>query len=183
MEWWKKIKNDKIYIQNLEPTLKNKSGIYIFTRYENGFSFAYVGQAKKLIDRLASHLRGFLHIDNSIRNHGFYSENNPTGWKINWKYVEESKLNEMEQYFIRVCAEKGYQLRNKTTGSQDSKKRKISDENRKGYQEGLKNGYEKARNEMIKLFSKNLQAITTEPLNKFKEKSLIKFHDFLNKKY
>lgn len=89
----------------------------------------------------------------------------------------------MEQYFIRVCAEKGYQLRNKTTGSQDSKKRKISDENRKGYQEGLKNGYEKARNEMIKLFSKNLQAITTEPLNKFKEKSLIKFHDFLNKKY
>lgn len=51
MEWWKKIKNDKIYIQNLEPTLKNKSGIYIFTRYENGFSFAYVGQAKKLIDR------------------------------------------------------------------------------------------------------------------------------------
>ena len=44
------------------------SGIYVFTRQENGFKYAYVGQAKHILTRLAQHLNGYQHIDLSIKN-------------------------------------------------------------------------------------------------------------------
>ena len=49
--------------------LKDESGIYILTRYDdNGFKFAYVGQAKKVLTRLAEHPMGYKqHIDFSLR--------------------------------------------------------------------------------------------------------------------
>ena len=35
-------------------SIKDESGIYLLTRYDdNGFKFAYVGQAKKVLTRLA----------------------------------------------------------------------------------------------------------------------------------
>ena len=48
--------------------LKDESGIYILTRYDdNGFKFAYVGQAKKVLTRLAEHPMGYKqHIDFSL---------------------------------------------------------------------------------------------------------------------
>ena len=46
------------------------SGIYILIREENGFKYAYVGQAKHLLTRLAQHLSGYQHIDLSIKKHG-----------------------------------------------------------------------------------------------------------------
>lgn len=52
-------------------SIKDESGIYILTRYDdNGFKFAYVGQAKKVLTRLAEHLMGYQHIDLSLKKHG-----------------------------------------------------------------------------------------------------------------
>ena len=62
----------------LNPMLDESSGIYILTRQdENGFRYAYVGQAKRILTRLSQHLSGYQHIDLSLKSHGLYSEDNP----------------------------------------------------------------------------------------------------------
>ena len=66
----------------VNPDLNDKSGIYILTREENGFKYAYIGQAKHILTRLAQHLVTFQRIDLSLKAHGLYSEDNPTGWKV-----------------------------------------------------------------------------------------------------
>jgi excinuclease UvrABC nuclease subunit len=69
----RKANEDKI--RKLCPTASDKSGIYVFWRIdENGFKYAYVGQAKNLLKRLAEHLAGYQHIDCSIKKHKFYDE-------------------------------------------------------------------------------------------------------------
>ena len=98
------------------PTAKDQSGIYIMTREENGFKYCYVGQAVKVLSRLADHLNGYQHIDLSIKNHKFYSANNPTGWKIGCLYFPEQLLDEKEQFYTMQYANAGYQMRNKTGG-------------------------------------------------------------------
>lgn len=35
--------------------IPDESGIYILTREENGFKYAYIGQAKRILTRLAQH--------------------------------------------------------------------------------------------------------------------------------
>ena len=69
---WKHIKaieaKNKQQIQELCPMMHDVSGIYILTRYESGFKYAYVGQAKHLLTRLAQHLSGYQHIDLSLKN-------------------------------------------------------------------------------------------------------------------
>lgn len=84
--------------------LKDESGIYILTRYDdNGFKFAYVGQAKKVLTRLAEHPMGYKqHIDFSLRKHGIGA---PFVKEDKWKcekviYCPESELNELEQAWI-----------------------------------------------------------------------------------
>ena len=88
---------NKQQILQVCPNANDQSGIYIMTRYENGFKYCYVGQAKHLLDRLQSHLSGFQHIDLSIKKHKLYSEDNQTGWKIGCLFFPESELNEKEQ--------------------------------------------------------------------------------------
>ena len=66
----------------LNPELNDKSGIYFLTRTdENEISYFYIGQAVNIISRLCSHLIAYQHIDLSIKKRGFYSEDNPYGWK------------------------------------------------------------------------------------------------------
>ena len=43
---------------------------------EEGIKYAYIGQAKHILTRLAQHLTGYQHIDLSIRKHGLYSNRN-----------------------------------------------------------------------------------------------------------
>lgn len=66
-------KNKKKLLE-VEPRLDDKSGIYFLTRTdENGFKYAYIGQAKHILTRLSQHMVGYQHIDLSIKKHGFYS--------------------------------------------------------------------------------------------------------------
>lgn len=168
--------------------IPDTSGIYILTREENGFKYAYVGQAKHILTRLAEHLKvscgiyekNIQHIDHSINKHGLYSEDNKTGWQMAYATYDITELDEQEQYFIKAYANAGYQLRNKTAGGQGEGKFEIAETKpKKTYYDGLKQGYEKARKEVAHWFNLHLDyAIKGKP-NKNKEKALQKFMAFL----
>ncbi len=173
--------------KNKERILKvrdvpDTSGIYILTREENGFKYAYVGQAKHLLSRLAQHLSGYQHIDLSLKKHGLKSEENPTGWDIGFVGMDESLLDEYEQKYIKIYADKGYQLRNKTSGSQGKGKRGLDNQKAsKGYYDGLKQGYKNAQKFVANLFDKHLKYDKkSEKPNKNQEKAAEKFAEFLN---
>ncbi len=160
--------------------IPDASGIYILTREEEGFKYAYIGQAKHILTRLAQHLSGYQHIDLSLKKHGLRSRENKTGWKMMCYSYDISELNEQEQRFIKMYANAGYQLRNKTAGGQGEGKFEIAETKpKKNYYDGLKQGYEKARKEIAKLFEKNLTYSINGKPNKNKEKALNKFKAFL----
>lgn len=163
------------------PNCPNTSGIYFLTREENGFKFGYIGQALHIRERLASHLNGYQHIDLSIKKHGFYSLENPTGYKVNFLEYPASELDEKEQYFIRKYANAGYQLRNKTAGSQGKGKQSIAP-NRpsRNYYDGLEQGKKNSQKFIADLFAKHLDVTTKkQPPNKNAEKALRKFREFI----
>ena len=168
-------------ILKVNPRVPKTSGIYILTRFDEDFKFAYIGQAKNLLERLAGHLTGFKqHIDLSIKKHGLFSNENPMGWDINFIECGLEELDAKEQEYIKKYADLGYQLRNKTSGSQGKGKRSIVETDRKGYRKGVEYGYLKARKEIAKLFEKNLAVVFQGKGNKLKEKALWKFQEFIN---
>lgn len=174
-------KKNKERILKACPDVPENSGIYILTRYENGFRYAYVGQAKHLLTRLAQHLTGYQHIDLSLKKHGLFSDDNPCGWYVYFVECPESELDRKEQEYIRAMADRGYQLRNKTGGGQGKGKHGIA-ENKpaRGYHDGLKQGYKNAQKFVANLFEKHLNySKKSEKPNKLQEKALAKFEDFL----
>jgi len=164
------------------PELDEQSGIYFLTRTdENGIKYAYIGQAKHLLTRLAQHLAGYQHIDMSLKKHGLYSAQKPDGWKVGFLHYPVDELDEWEKHYIMAYASKGYQLRNKTAGGQGEGKQQIAEYRApKGYRDGLKQGYKNASREVAHLFEKHLNvSIKSEKGNKIQEKALAKFQGFL----
>lgn len=160
--------------------IPNTSGVYILTRKENGFKYAYIGQAKHILSRLVEHLRGYQHIDLSIKKHGFFSAENPTGWDINFIRCELLELDSKEQFFIKQYANGGWQLRNKTAGGQGKGKFEIAEiKPKRTYYDGLKQGYINAQKDVAKWFEKNLYYEINGNSNKIKEKTFEKFKKFL----
>ena len=172
---------NKERILKMHPNVPDTSGIYIFFRKENGFKYAYVGQAKHLLTRLAQHLSGYQHIDLSIKKHGLVSETNPCGWDFVFKDCPLEELDAQEQEYIKVMANKGYQLRNKTSGSQGEGKRGLDDQKSpKGYHDGVAQGYKNAQKFVANLFNKHLNySKKSDKPNKNQEKALEKFKDFI----
>lgn len=124
---------------------------------ENGIKFAYVGQAKHVLTRLAQHLDGYQHIDLSLKKHGLHSPDNPYGWKVGFLHYPESKLDEMEQIYIRSYAQNGYQLRNKTAGGQGEGKVQINEYRpAKGYRDGIIQGRKSLAKELGHIIDKHL---------------------------
>lgn len=165
----------------VNPTLTEDSGIYILTRKdENGLNYAYVGQAKHILTRLAQHLTGYQHIDLSLKKHGLYADDNVNGWAVSVELCAIDDLDEMEKHFIKRYAE-GYQLRNKTAGGQGDGKTAIAEQKpAKGYYDGKKQGYEDARKFIAKLFESNLVVSINGKETVNKVKALDKFKAFLN---
>jgi len=155
-----KAKNER-RIKEILPSITNDSGIYVFVRKdENGFKYAYIGQAVRLLERVASHLSGYQHIDISIKKWGLYdTDKNPYGWQLLFtEFCQREKLDELEQQYIKVYADKGFQLRNHTGGSQGVGKQGITDQPRKGYLQGKADGKAKAIKEIAEMFNKYLIA-------------------------
>lgn len=157
--------------------ITDTSGIYYITREENGFKYAYIGQAKHILTRLAQHLNGYEQkIDLSLKKHGLYSEENKTGWKVDFTVYDMADLDKQEQLWILAYANSGYQLYNQTTGSQGKGKKALGEQKeRKGYNQGLHNGYTKALKEVRNYFDKYLDFVIKGKTNKTKER---KFEEF-----
>ena len=163
------------------PYCPNTSGIYFLTREEDGFRFAYIGQAKRLMERLASHLSGYQHIDLSLKKHGFFEKGNLGGYKVGYLEFPESVLDEKEQYYIKKYANAGYQMKNATVGGQGEGKKSLENGRpNRGYYDGLAMGEKRARRFIADLFDKHLIVDTKkQPPTKLQEKALQKFMDFI----
>lgn len=178
-----KRKNEK-RILDVCPDMKRKSGIYFYTRTdENGISYFYIGQSVDCLERSISHLTGYQHIDLSIKKRGFYSKDNPYGWKLNFIHYPENELDKWEQYWILEYTKKGYQCRyNKTAGGQGEGKEKINEfKPSKGYRDGLKQGEKNLARELSSIAEKHL-IIRLKPEkehNKVSQRQYEKFMDLL----
>lgn len=170
----------------INPKLDDESGIYFLAREdEQGFRYAYVGQAVHILTRLAQHLVGYQHIDLSLKKHGLYASDNPYGWKVNFRHYTTNLLDKMEQLWIKQYADKGYQLRNKTSGSQGEGKSQIADYRPvKGYHDGIAQGKKTLARELSHIMEKHL-TVELKPEkrgNKVSEKQLEKFNRLLDEK-
>lgn len=177
---------NKKRLLKLNPKLNDGSGIYFLLREdENGFKFAYVGQAKSVLQRLASHLVGYeQHIDLSLRKHKLYSEDNPYGWRVEFLNFPESQLDEKEKYYIKLYADKGYQLRNVSLGGQGENRASGSIGERKapkGYLQGIQQGRKNLARELSNIAEKHLKIELREDKanNKVSQKQYEKFMDLL----
>lgn len=177
---------NKKRLLKLNPKLNDKSGIYFLLREdENGFKFAYVGQAVHTLSRLASHLVGYeQHIDLSLRKHKLYSEDNPHGWRVEFLNFPESQLDEKEKYYIKLYADNGYQLRNVSIGGQGENRDSGSIGERKapkGYLQGIQQGRKNLARELSSIAEKHLKIEIRDDKkhNKVSQKQYEKFMDLL----
>lgn len=177
---------NKKRLLKLNPKLNDRSGIYFLLREdENGFKFAYVGQAKSVLQRLASHLVGYeQHIDLSLRKHKLYSEDNPYGWRVEFLNFPESQLDEKEKYYIKLYADNGYQLRNVSIGGQGENRDSGSIGERKapkGYLQGIQQGRKNLARQLSSIAEKHLKIELREDKanNKVSQKQYEKFMDLL----
>ena len=185
----KAIENEnKKKLLKLNPELNDESGIYFFLREdENGFRFAYIGQAVKILTRLASHMTGYeQHIDLSLRKHKLYDEQkNPNGWRVEFLNFPISELDEKEKYYIKLYADKGYQLRNVSLGGQGENRASGSIGERKapkGYMQGIQQGKKVLARELSNIAEKHLKIEIREDKknNKVSQKQFEKFKELMN---
>lgn len=174
---------NKRKLLTVNPNLNEESGIYFLTREdENGFKYAYIGQAKHILTRLAQHLVGYnQHIDLSLKSHGLFGRENPYGWNISFANTSEEVLDDMEQRYIKEYAV-GFQLLNKTSGSQGSGKKKIGEyKPAKGYRDGLKQGRINLAKELSSIAEKHLKIEIRDDKknNKISQKQFEKFKELL----
>ena len=178
---------NKKRLLKVNPKLDERSGIYFLLREdENGFKYAYVGQAVHTLSRLASHLVGYeQHIDLSLRKHKLYDkEKNPYGWRVEFLNFPESQLDEKEKYYIKLYADKGYQLRNVSLGGQGENRASGSIGERKapkGYMQGIQQGRKNLARELSSIAEKHRSRKLREDKvnNRVSQKQYEKFMDLL----
>ena len=182
MRDYKQVKEDlernKQRLLELNPQLTDNSGIYILYREDNGIKFAYVGQAKMILTRLAQHFDGFQHIDLSLKKRGLYNEKNG-GYMVSFKLYPIQDLDEAERDWIRYIASKGYQLYNHTSGGQNNGKSGFDNQRpSKGYHDGLAQGRKSLAKELSHIIDTHLE-ISLKKETKISQKALQKFYDLL----
>lgn len=178
-------KKNRERLLKVNPNLNDRSGIYFLTRTdENDISYFYIGQAVNIIQRMCGHLTGYQHIDISIKKRGFYSEESPYGWKLNFINYPKSELDKMEQYWILEYTKRGYQCRyNKTAGGQGEGKEKINEfKPSKGYRDGIQQGRKNLARELSNIAEKHLkiELRADKANNKVSQKQYEKFMSLMN---
>lgn len=177
-------KNKKRLLE-VNSELDDESGIYFLIRTdENNINYFYIGQAKHILTRLAQHLVNYQHIDLSLKKRGFYSEDNPYGWKLNFIHYPIAELDKWEQHWILEYTKHGYQCRyNKTAGGQGEGKEKINEfRPAKGYRDGITQGKKALARELTDIIGKHLTVTIREDkkFNKVSIKALEKFNALID---
>ena len=179
---------NKNRLLKVNPKLNERSGIYFLLREdENNFKYAYIGQARSVLQRLCSHMSGYKqHIDLSLRKHKLYDkDNNPYGWRVEFLNFPESQLDEKEKYYIKLYADKGYQLRNVSVGGQGSERDSGTIGERKppkGYFQGVLQGKRVLARQLSSIAEKHL-IICLKPEkehNKVSQKQYEKFMSLIS---
>lgn len=177
----KKSREDRI--KKICPSIPYEPGIYAFYRCdETGIKRAYVGQAVSLCERCAAHLAEYDHIALSLKKHGFYSKDNPYGWKLQYKRCPKEELDEREIATIKAFADDGFQMYNVTAGGQGKGKKQLGEYKQpKTYRQGIEQGKKNSSKEVAHLFEKHLDYTTkNNPPTKNQQKAVEKFEEFLN---
>ena len=171
----------------VDRKLNDNPGIYFLLRQENGFKFAYIGQARtSVMQRLCSHMAGYQqHIDLSLKRHGLYSEDNPTGWRVEFLNFPSEQLDELEKTYIKQYADAGYQLRNVSVGGQGSERDSGQIGERKpakGYMQGVQHGKQVLARELSSIIDKHLTVTLREDKtnNKTSQRMLEKFKELID---
>ena len=121
----------------------HRSGIYFYTREDMDGKHAYIGKAVDLTERTISHMNGYQQrIDISLKSRGFYSDLNPSGWKLNVIYYPKAELDKWEQYWIDRYRKEGIDLYNVESGGTDGKTIIGERKPPKTYREGVAYGKE-----------------------------------------
>lgn len=171
-------------IKSICPEMPYSSGIYAFYRDDDsGLRMAYIGQAVNLCERCASHLAEYDHIGLSLKKRGFYSIENPYGWRIAFKTCRKDELDEQEKEAIKKWGVAGFQLYNKTSGSQGSGKTQIAEyKPPKTYRQGIAQGKKSLARELAGIINKHLVvSLKPEKLNnKVSIKQFEKFNELIN---
>jgi hypothetical protein len=170
-------------IKKICPNIPYSSGIYVFYRTDEAqIRRAYCGQAINLCERCASHLGEYDHIALSLKKHGFYSGENPYGWKLAFKTCPKSELDEREVATIKSFADDGFQMYNVTAGSQSIGKLVTGQYKQpKTYSQGVQQGRKNLAKELSNIADKHL-VISLKPEksgNKVSERQLVKFMELL----
>lgn len=179
-------KQNKKRLLEVNPLLTENSGIYFLTREDkNGIKHGYIGQARHILSRLAQHLNGYQqHIDLSIRKYGLYSEENVHGWRVGFMEADRTRLDELEQHFIKVYAQNGYQLKNKNSGGSLGKEQIAEYKPSKTYRDGILQGKKMLARELSHIIEKHLEIGLKEGKenNKISINALDKFRSLLDEK-
>ena len=177
-------KKNKELLLKVNRSLHDNSGIYFLLRTdEDGIKYGYIGQAKHILTRLAQHMVGYQHIDLSLKKHGLWSEENPYGWRVSCLSYPVTQLDVMEQHYIRAYANAGYQLRNKTSGSQGVGKKQIDEyKPSKTYRDGILQGKKTLARELSHIAEKHLEIGLKQGKenNKVSQKALEKFKQLIS---
>ena len=166
------------------PQCPNRPGIYAFYRTDpdTHIRFAYIGQARSLISRISQHLQEYDHIALSLKKRGIYNkEENPNGWMIRYIECSLEDLDEKETEFIKQWADAGFQLLNKTGGSQsDGKVVFDTKKPARGYWDGIDQGEKRLARELKHIIDTHL-VISLKKETKTSIKALEKFFTLLDK--
>lgn len=166
--------------------LNELPGIYMLTHKKNGIKRAYVGQAKNVIDRLATHFMNYDNqIDFSLRKRKLKTADND-GWEVDFFNCSIKDLDEKEQEMIMLYHRAGYQLLNKTLGGQGEGKTKIVSYGVSGYRKGCEAGKNKAIKELQELLKRVDYSFTAKKnkdgsVNKNSERAVKKIIEILKK--
>ena len=169
-------------VSKMAPTMQNWAGIYVWHRRDtdDGNIYFYAGQSVHLIDRTIAHFMQYDHLGLSIRKRGLLAEGAEHGWAFDYYYCERSELDDLERQTIKQWRDQGAIPYNITDGGQHTGKSDIGGRKpARGYMDGLKQGYENARRDISKLFSKNLSYQINGNPTVNKQKAFDKFTAFL----
>ena len=179
-EWRIKQEDAERLLLKVCPKALHRSGIYFYLREDTDGKHGYIGKATDLMDRNIAHIIGYQqHIDVSIKKRGFYSDDNPSGWKLNVLYYPKEDLDKWERHWIELYRSGGYHLYNIESGGTDGKTIIGERKPPKTYRDGLSQGRKSLTKELRHIIDTHLEIKLRNENNKISQKAFEKFWELL----